>query len=195
VAAGDPTGWFDQLYAAGAAGQIQMPWGRTEPHSLLTAWAEGRTLDGAGQRAIVVGCALGADAEYISSLGFDTVGFDISDTAIRLARQRHPGSEVRYVTADLLDLPPQWRRGYDLVVEIITVQAMPVSLHRQAIAGIAGMVAGGRDAARYRRCQRRRAASCAAGAMAAAARGNRCLRQRRAPAGAGQGAARSGAAW
>jgi 2-polyprenyl-3-methyl-5-hydroxy-6-metoxy-1,4-benzoquinol methylase len=49
-----------------------------------------------------VGCGLGADAEYLASLGFDTVGFDISETAIRLARERFPGSAVRYVSADLL---------------------------------------------------------------------------------------------
>ena len=44
---------------------------------------------------MVVGCGLGADAEYIASLGFDTTGFDttgfdISGTAIRLARQGFP---------------------------------------------------------------------------------------------------------
>jgi hypothetical protein len=34
----DPTGWFDQLYAAGASGQVQMPWSRIEPHPMLTGW-------------------------------------------------------------------------------------------------------------------------------------------------------------
>jgi hypothetical protein len=43
----------------------------------------------------VAGCSLGADAEYVAALGFDTTGFDttgfdISGTAIRLARQRFP---------------------------------------------------------------------------------------------------------
>ncbi len=49
----------------------------------------------AAQRAVVIGCGLGADAEYVASLGFDTTSFDISGTAIRLARQRFPGSAVR----------------------------------------------------------------------------------------------------
>jgi hypothetical protein len=32
LAAGDPTGWFDRLYAAGATGHVQMPWSRVQPH-------------------------------------------------------------------------------------------------------------------------------------------------------------------
>jgi hypothetical protein len=78
LAAGDPTGWFDRLYAAGATGRVQMPWNRAGPHPLLAAWAEDRSLTGLGRRAVVAGCGLGADAEYLAGLGFDTVGFDIS---------------------------------------------------------------------------------------------------------------------
>lgn len=26
------TGWFDELYAAGASGRVRLPWSRTEPH-------------------------------------------------------------------------------------------------------------------------------------------------------------------
>jgi len=39
LAAHHPTGWFDQLYATGASGEVQMPWSRIEPHPLLTGWA------------------------------------------------------------------------------------------------------------------------------------------------------------
>ena len=134
LAAGDPTGWFDRLYAAGARGQVPVPWSRRQPHPLLVQWASARELSGAGQRAVVVGCALGADAEYVAALGFDTTGFDISGTAIRLARRRFRGSSVRYVVADLLDYPQAWLRAYDLVIEIITVgpaRPAPPPGHRQ----------------------------------------------------------------
>lgn len=96
-----------------------------------------------GHRAVVVGCALGADAEYVAGLGFDTTGFDISGTAIRLARQRFGGSAVRYVVADLLDYPQAWLRAYDLVIEIITVQALPDPPRRQAIASVSRLVGPG----------------------------------------------------
>jgi hypothetical protein len=32
IASGGPTGWFDRLYAAGAAGEVSMPWSRRTPH-------------------------------------------------------------------------------------------------------------------------------------------------------------------
>jgi hypothetical protein len=67
---------------------------------------------------VVVGCGLGADAEFVARHGFATTAFDISATAVRTAQQRYPTSPVDYRTADL----------FDLVVEIINVQALPVSL-------------------------------------------------------------------
>jgi len=141
-ARGDGVGWFEELYAAGAAGRAPMPWSRTEAHPLLVEWAGSTGVRGPG-RAVVVGCALGADAECVAGLGFDTIGFDVSETAIRSARERHQGSSVGYVVADLLDLPDSWHQAFDLVVEIITVQALPDDLRPDAIAGVTGLVAPG----------------------------------------------------
>lgn len=143
LAVDDPTGWFERLYAEAEGGDAVVPWDRGAPHRLLVEWAEARDLDGAGGRALVVGCGLGDDAEYVAGLGFRTVAFDVSEAAIRGARRRFPGSEVRYLTADLLDLPVGWRQAFDLVVEIQTVQSLPVSLHRQATASIRDTVAPG----------------------------------------------------
>ncbi len=140
---GDPAGWFEQFYRVVAAGEVELPWNRAEPHRLLTRWAAERGLDGSGRRAIVVGCGQGADAEYVARLGFQVVAFDIAETAIRLARQRYPGSAVRYQAADLLNLPGEWRHAFDLVVEIITVQALPDPPQRQAIANVGRLVRPG----------------------------------------------------
>jgi pimeloyl-ACP methyl ester carboxylesterase/SAM-dependent methyltransferase len=142
-AAGDPTGWFDRLYGAAAAGEVPMPWSRTEPNPLLAEWARARGLTGAGQKAIVVGCGLGADAEFVAGLGYDTVAFDIAPTAVRVAKERHPGTSVEYVVADLLDPPVRWTRAFDLVVEIITVQALPDPPRRTAIVNVGRLVAPG----------------------------------------------------
>jgi len=149
--AGEPTGWFEALYSAGEAGQVALPWSRREAHPLLSEWAGARHFDVADQRAVVVGCGLGADAEHISSLGFQTHAFDISPTAIRVARQRHSSSSVDYQTADLLDPPTGWARSFDLVVEIITVQALPDPLRRQAIVNVGRLVRPRRHTARDRR--------------------------------------------
>ena len=100
-------------------------------------------LSGAGKRAMVVGCGLGADAEYVAALGFRTTAFDVSESAISIAQTRHPGSQVDYRTADALHLPAEWRRAFDLVVEIYTVQALPLSLRGDIIAAVADLVADG----------------------------------------------------
>ncbi|HEY0778830.1 MAG TPA: methyltransferase domain-containing protein [Gemmatirosa sp.] len=140
--AGEPTAWFEQLYAAGERGEIDMPWSRTEPHPLLMRWLP-TVGPGDGRSAVVVGCGLGADAEFVAAQGFVTSAFDISATAVRTAEQRHPHSPVRYRTADLFALPEEWQRAFDLVVEIITIQALPVALRDRAVAAVAALVAPG----------------------------------------------------
>jgi SAM-dependent methyltransferase len=142
LAVDDPTGWFERLYVAAEDGQAAVPWDRTAPHRMLEQWGESRVPTGGG-RALVVGCGFGADAEYIRGLGFDTVAFDVAATAVRAARRRFPDSDVEYVTADLLDPPVQWRGAFDLVVESLTVQSLPIPLHQRAITNVADMVAPG----------------------------------------------------
>jgi len=122
---------------------VPVPWSRREPHPLLTEWAQRYHLAGQGKRAIVPGCGLGADAEFLAGLGFAVTAFDVSPTAIRLARQRHPGSTVGYVCADLLHPPRPWLRAFDLVAEIITVQALPPAVRQQATASVAQLTAPG----------------------------------------------------
>lgn len=118
------------------------PWHRGAPHRLLVRWAQARAVT-AGQRAVVVGCGLGDDAEYVAGLGFRTVAFDVADWAVAAARRRFPESEVEYVAADLLALPPRWRQGFDLVVESLTVQSLPRALRPEASAAVGGLVAPG----------------------------------------------------
>ena len=139
----DPTGWFERLYAEAAAGDAIVPWDRPEPNPLLVDWLEERGMDGAGRRAIVIGCGFGRDAEHIAAHGFSTTAFDISETAVSGARGRYPESEVDYVVADLLDPPAAWSGAFDLVVESITVQSMPLSVRAEAIRQVGQMVARG----------------------------------------------------
>ncbi|TVT21834.1 class I SAM-dependent methyltransferase [Amycolatopsis acidiphila] len=138
---GDPTGWFDRLYSAGVAGEVPMPWDRSNAAPLLVDWAKDRSF--APGRAVVVGCGLGADAEYLASLGFTTTAFDVSPTAVEVASGRHPGSTVDYRVADLLDPPPEWPGAFDLVVEIFTVQAIPRTHRDAATAAVRRLVAPG----------------------------------------------------
>ncbi len=153
IAAGDPTGWFERLYAAAADGLTAVPWDRRAPSPLLVQWADEAGLSGAAatktgtatktETALVVGCGLGDDAEFIASLGFRTVAFDISASAIQAARERFPHSGVTYCVADLMALPAGWRHAYDLVVESMTLQALPDPPRAAAIASLGPLVAPG----------------------------------------------------
>jgi len=141
VADGDPTRWYDELWSAGARGEVGMPWDRTDPHDLLEDHLAGR--DGAGLRAVVVGAGYGADAERLAALGYATTAFDISPAAVAAARRRYPDSAVDYRVADLLDLPDDLVGAFDLVVEIYTVQALHGSLREGAVSGVRRLVAPG----------------------------------------------------
>lgn len=145
LAEGDPTGWFERLYAHAAAGEATVPWDRDEPNALLVGWAGRGAAEGVGvgKRALVVGCGLGRDAEFVAGLGFRTTAFDVSPTAVAGARARFPGSVVDYVVADLLEPPAEWAGAFDLVLESITVQSMPLSVRADAIVNVARTVAPG----------------------------------------------------
>ena len=143
ASAGEPTAWFEELYAEAADGLATVPWDREAPSQLVQEWIVEHPADGPSRSAIVVGCGYGRDAELIARHGYRTTGFDISPTAIGEARQRHAGSPVDYRVADLLALPDEWRGGFDLVVESMNVQALPVDLRPAATAGVRSLVAPG----------------------------------------------------
>lgn len=142
LARGDVTGWFEDLYLEAADGQAVVPWDAPEANPLIVDALDDGGVS-AGRSALVVGCGLGRDAEHVASLGYRTTAFDVSPTGIDSARARFPTSSVEYVVADLLDLPGRWHNAFDLVVESITVQSMPLSVREDAIEAVAATVAPG----------------------------------------------------
>jgi SAM-dependent methyltransferase len=140
IARGDATGWFETLYAAAEQGAVTVPWADNAPNVRLVSALAG--LSGPG-RALVVGCGLGDDAEHVASLGYATVAFDVSPTAVTGARRRFPASAVEYVVADLLSPPPSWVAAFDLVVEVYTVQVLTGPARVSAVARLAELVAPG----------------------------------------------------
>jgi len=136
VAANDPTAWFDRLYVQANEGQATVPWDHEQPQQLLVDWAEQHGISGHGEPALVIGAGLGRDAEYVAGLGFSTTAFDISETAVETARQRHPDSTVDYRVANLLELPPDWLGRFDFVFESLTVQSLPQPPRHTAIARV-----------------------------------------------------------
>lgn len=130
------------MYAAAGEDLAALPWANLKPFPLLVDW-----LDGAGAAvsgtALVIGSGLGDDVEELARRGFATSAFDVSATAIARTRERFPESTVDYRVADLLDLPAEWVGRFDLVVEIRTLQSLPVEQRARAAAAIASTVAPG----------------------------------------------------
>lgn len=144
IAAGQPLSWCETLYKRAAAGTAAVPWDHREPTPVLVDWLTERhskAKSSSGSRAVVVGCGYGYDAEFVAGLGYATTAFDISETAVAAARERHLRTGVDYQQADLLAPPTSWLRGFDLVVESTTLQCLTRDLHEQAAAAVAALCA------------------------------------------------------
>jgi SAM-dependent methyltransferase len=143
LAEGDPTGWFEKLYAQAAGDTGAISWADLVPNPNLTAWLDREKVEGNGRRALKIGCGLGDDAEELSRRGFLVTAFDVSETAIDWCRERFPASTVRYVVQDLLAPRAEWERSFDFVLESYTLQVLPPDVRAQAIAQVARYVALG----------------------------------------------------
>jgi SAM-dependent methyltransferase len=142
---GDFLGWFEAIYA-NANEPSKIPWAQMRPAPNLVGWAQAHLPQGQDQRALVVGCGLGDDAEFLAGLGYAVTAFDISPSAIDSAKARWTDSHVDYQVANLLELPQAWRGAFDLVLEHRTVQALPWQYCQPAISAIADCVALGGQA-------------------------------------------------
>ena len=143
VGKGDPAGWFEVLYKEAEEGKSTVPWAdRGANPGLLEFWSL-HPQKTEGKKALVIACGLGDDAEQLAAWGFETTAFDISETAIRMARKLFPRSSVKFSVADLFQPPPEWERKFDFVFEANTVQALPVTIRAAAVQRIAAFVRPG----------------------------------------------------
>lgn len=137
---GDALGWFDALYKESAGDNEKIPWADLEPNRFFKAWAEATNLQGNNRKALVVGCGLGDDARYLYDLGFNVTAFDISPTAIEWARRLHKDTDIKFVVADLFDTPKEWYQQFEFVLEVYTIQPLPMEMRSQTIDAIANFV-------------------------------------------------------
>jgi flavoprotein hydroxylase len=141
IARGDALAWFETLYREAEAGTTVVPWADLVPNPHLVAWLEAHP--GLGGRALDVGTGFGDNAEELARRGFAVVAFDVAGTAVARARERFPGSPVRYAVADLLEPPAEWRGAFDLVAETYTLQVLPAPERALAVQALRTFVAPG----------------------------------------------------
>lgn len=145
AARGDKMGWFEALYREAEGDNEVIPWADLEPNSYFRKWAESNDLRGEGRSALVVGCGLGDDAKYLHDLGFKVTAFDISPTAIEWAKKLYGDTDIQFETADLFQPFRGWLGGFDFVLEIYTIQPLPLEMRPQVIDAVAAFVnEGGR---------------------------------------------------
>ena len=138
---GEPLRWFEELYAGANRNSNEIPWARMEPHPKMVEWIANQP-DVQG-KALVIGCGLGDDAEWLSVAGFEVTAFDISESSIQWCKERFPSTAVDYIVADLLNPPEAWFNAFDLVVEINILLAIPEEVRDPAAVQIPGLLDSG----------------------------------------------------
>ncbi len=139
----EATDWFEPLYAEAAGDASRIPWARGSAHRYVTSWLDQPGLDVAGVDAVVVGCGLGDEAAELARRGCRVTAVDISATAVAWARRRFPQLDVDWRVLDLFALPDEMRGAYGLVIEVRTVQSLPVDRRDEAMLAIASLVGPG----------------------------------------------------
>ena len=134
--------FFDAMYAQADGDDAGVPWQHAISRRFIGDWMA--TLDPSRhQRALVVAAGLGDDAAALARLGLEVVAFDYAPTAVDWARSRHGDAEVDWQVADLFAPPDEWVGGFDLVIEVFTVQSIDPARQVDAARAIAAFVAPG----------------------------------------------------
>lgn len=142
IAAGRPTCWAEPFYQEARGNPDFIPWADLEPNPNLLEWVNDHPgIAAADARVLVPGCGLGDDAAFLADLGASVDAFDIAPTAVAWAAQRF--AHVRFVTADLLELPREFDASYDSIVEIYTLQVLPQELRAAALEALAACLRPG----------------------------------------------------
>jgi len=105
--------FWNERYETNTAG-----WDLGQPAPPLVSYV--RSLDGEARgRLVVVGCGKGNDARFFAENGWQVVGFDFSDAAVREATALTAGKELplRFVQQDILDPGDEHDGAFDTVVE------------------------------------------------------------------------------
>ncbi len=133
---GDFQNAFEAVYANAQNGGL-IPWDNRGPNPLLVEWIQREKRVGDKAPALVIGCGLGDDAEYLAARGYAVTAFDVSETAIQMCCERFPDSQVQYRVADLFALPAEWANHFAFVFEARTIQALPWQMSEDAMSAIA----------------------------------------------------------
>ena len=134
--------FFDGIYTAAGRNDAAVPWQNAVSRSMVDEWLTG--FDASQHtNALVVAAGLGDDAAALAARGLDVTAFDRSPAAVDWAAERHAHHDITWATADLFMPPADWRAGFDLVLEVFTIQSIPPDRQAQAAKAIRSLTAAG----------------------------------------------------
>ena len=121
---------------------VSIPWANLVANAHLVDYLNVKD-DMTYGRALVIGCGLGDDADALAKMGYEVDAIDISQTAIRMAKERFPTESIDFRVEDIFKLPASMFAAYDFVFESRTIQSLDPKFRDELIEIIAGLLAKG----------------------------------------------------
>ncbi len=144
AAAGAPDRWCEDLYREAASEPELIFWADQVPNPNLTARWENWSRDLPPHvDVLVTGAGYGDDAGWLADRGARVTAFDVSPSAVAAAAERFPDRSIRWLTGDLFAPGLRPTTGFQLVVEIYTIQVLHPDRRAAALAPLAALVAPG----------------------------------------------------
>lgn len=94
----------------------EIPWQKVEADYLIETIEKGKVKPGL---ALVLGCGTGRNSIYLTKKGFNVTGIDISETAIKYAKENAKKEDVNidFIVADATDLSFLGDKEFDFILD------------------------------------------------------------------------------
>jgi len=132
--------WFNELYEEHKENHENIPWARGSVNPLLESYLSDKTETHKG-KALVIGCGLGDDAHALELAGYSVVAIDVSEVALKLAKEKFSDSNISFELQDIFDMPQKYKWHFDFVFEALTIQSLPIEFREKMINAIADTLA------------------------------------------------------
>ncbi|MDG1984290.1 MAG: class I SAM-dependent methyltransferase [Planctomycetota bacterium] len=141
---GVPDRWCEDLYREAASTPEVVFWADRVPNPNLTArWGNWSGDLPDHPEILVTGAGYGDDAAWLANQGAQVTAFDVSPSAVAAAAERFSDRPIRWLAGDLFAPGIQRASGFQLVVEIYTLQVLHPDRRAAALAPLASLVAPG----------------------------------------------------
>lgn len=124
---------FERYYTKNPLDKI--PWMRIHADDLIEIVATGKVKPGF---ALDLGCGVGVQSIYLARRGFKTTGIDISETAIKIAKENATRAKVKvnFINADATNLSFLKNKKFDFILDLGNLHSLPKNKRRKYVAGI-----------------------------------------------------------